>query len=130
MYADPPYWQTPLSELAAKWGETRVVEWWTNRNKAMAFALKEFQTSIRSGALTHDGDPDLARHISNSVRREYPRMKDDDGRPMWTIGKERAGSPRKIDAAMAAVLAWEARRDAVSSGVLEPAPSNELMTYF
>jgi hypothetical protein len=35
---------------------------------------------------------------------------------MWTISKDRVDSPRKIDAAMAAVLSWEARGDAISSG--------------
>ena len=33
---------------------------------------------------------------------------------MWTINKPAPG--RKIDAAMALVLAWEARSDAVASG--------------
>jgi phage terminase large subunit-like protein len=42
---------------------------------------------------------------------------DEDGKPMWTIQKERPDSPAKIDAAMAAVLAWEARNDAVAKGI-------------
>jgi hypothetical protein len=35
---------------------------------------------------------------------------------MWTIGKDRPDSPRKIDAAMAAVLAWQARTDSLAAG--------------
>lgn len=129
MYGDPPYWETPLAELAGKWGEKRVIEWWTNRTKQMAFALKGFDTAIRTGEVSHDGDKDLARHIANCVRREAPRAKDDEGRPLWTIGKERAGSPRKIDAAMAAVLAWEARADAVAAGALKKTPAT-VTTFF
>jgi hypothetical protein len=34
-----------------------------------------------------------------------------------TISKEYPGSPRQIDAAMAAVLAYEARADAVALGL-------------
>lgn len=37
--------------------------------------------------------------------------------------KDGRHSPRKIDAAMAAVLSWEARADAVAAGALKPAPS-------
>jgi hypothetical protein len=36
---------------------------------------------------------------------------------LWTIYKERSDSPHKIDAAMAAILSWEARCDALASGV-------------
>jgi len=36
---------------------------------------------------------------------------------MWVIYKERSDSPFKIDAAMAAILSWEARQDALASGV-------------
>jgi len=37
---------------------------------------------------------------------------------MWTIQKDRPHSPNKIDAAMAAVISSEARRDAIAAGVL------------
>jgi hypothetical protein len=38
---------------------------------------------------------------------------DDNEKPMHTLGKDSWRSPRKIDGAMAAVLAWEARGDAL-----------------
>ena len=38
---------------------------------------------------------------------------------MWLIRKERSDSPKKIDAAIAAVLSWEARRDAIASGQVD-----------
>jgi hypothetical protein len=41
---------------------------------------------------------------------------DDNEKPMHTLGKDSWRSPRKIDGAMAAVLAWEARGDAIAAG--------------
>ena len=115
MYCDPPYWETTVAEWSGQYGEKRVIEWWTNRQKAMAYALKAFNTAITSGDLHHSGDPGLTRHIGNAVRK-YLRMRDEDGRPLWTIYKERSDSPHKIDAAMASVLSWEARCDALAAG--------------
>jgi phage terminase large subunit-like protein len=116
MYCDPPYWESIVAEWAGKYGDQRVIEWWTNRPKQMAYAIKSFNTAITSGELLHDGNPHLARHIGNAVRRIL-KMRDEDGRPLWTIYKERSDSPLKIDAAMAAILSWEARGDALTAGV-------------
>lgn len=115
MYCDPPYWESIVAEWAGKYGDKRVIEWWTNRRKQMAYAIKSFNTAITSGELLHDGNQHLTRHVGNAVRREL-RIRDEDGRPLWTIYKERPDSPHKIDAAMAAVLSWEARGDALSAG--------------
>jgi phage terminase large subunit-like protein len=116
MYCDPPYWESIVAEWAGKYGEKRVVEWWTNRQKQMAYAIKSFVTAITSGELLHDGSPHLARHIGNAVRRIL-KIRDEEGHPLWTIYKERSDSPLKIDAAMAAILSWEARGDALTAGV-------------
>jgi phage terminase large subunit-like protein len=116
MYCDPPYWESIVAEWAGKYGEKRVIEWWTNRPKQMAYAIKSFSTAITTGELLHDGNPHLARHIGNAVRRIL-KMRDEEGRPLWTIYKERPDSPLKIDAAMAAILSWEARGDALTAGV-------------
>lgn len=115
MYCDPPYWESLVAEWAGKYGEKRVVEWWTNRWKAMAYAIKGFNTAIASGELLHDGNEHLTRHVGNAVRKTL-RLRDEDGQPLWTIYKERPESPHKIDGAMAAILSWEARTDAVASG--------------
>lgn len=115
MYCDPPYWETTVAEWAGEFGEKRVVEWWTNRQKQMAYAIKSFNTAIAAGDLSHDGNPHLTRHIGNAVRKIL-NLRDEEGRPLWTIYKERSDSPHKIDAAMAAVLSWEARCDALAAG--------------
>lgn len=117
-YCDPPYWETQVAEWAGRYGEKRVLEWWTNRVKPMAYAIKGFGTAIKSGDLQHDGSGGLRRHLGNAVRR-YVNLRDEDGQPLWTIYKERKDSPHKIDAAMAAILSWEARSDALAAGVLQ-----------
>lgn len=116
LYADPPYWETTVAEWAGEYGEKRVIEWWTNRNKQMAYAIRGFVTAIAAGELLHDGNQHLQRHIGNAVRKTL-RQRDEEGKPLWTIYKERSDSPHKIDAAMAAILSWEARSDAVAAGV-------------
>lgn len=117
LYGDPPYWETPLDEWAGRWGEERIVRWWTNRTKAMAFALKAWVGDWREGVLTHDGNENLERHIANAVKQST-RMRDDDGSWLWVIRKDGPKSPRKIDLAMAACLSWEARGDAIRAGAL------------
>ena len=115
-YCDPPYWETTVADWAGRFGKERVVEWWTNRPKQMAYAIKQFNTAVASGDLLHDGSADYRRHIGNAVRK-YLRIRDEDGKPLWTIYKERSDSPHKIDAAMAGILSWEARNDALTAGV-------------
>jgi phage terminase large subunit-like protein len=116
MYADPPYWNTRIAEWMAVYGEERVIEWLTNRRKPMTYALENFTTAMREGSITHGGDPRLKRHIGNS-RRLALNWHDEQGKPLYLIQKERSDSPHKIDAAMAAVLSWQARTDAIASGM-------------
>ena len=119
MYADPPYWQDWVSSWAGEFGEKIVLEWWTSRRRAMAFALESFDSAIKGQTITHDGDERLARHVGNAHKHEIGD-RDEQGRRRWIVQKDRPNSPRKIDGLMAAVLSWEARNDAISSGAGEP----------
>jgi len=116
MYADPPYWQSYIAKWAGQYGETRVIEWWTNRRKQMSYALENYNTSIASGNISHDGDSDLVRHLGNAYRHDLPQRDEETGKALWLIRKERHDSPHKIDLAMASVLSWEARTDAITAG--------------
>jgi phage terminase large subunit-like protein len=116
MYADPPYCQAWLAKWAGLYGEDKVIEWWTNRRKQMSYALENFDTAIKSGDVSHSGDAVLARHIGNAVRHDLPQRDEETGKALWLIRKERRDSPDKIDLAMAAVLSWEARTDAIAAG--------------
>jgi hypothetical protein len=118
-YYDPAWWGSWVAKWAARHGDDKVVEWWTNRDAPMAKALASIRTAIVQRELTQDGDPVAARHWANAHKRPS-RLKDDDGRPMVLIGKERPGSPHKIDVAMADTLAFEARNDALAAGLFEP----------
>lgn len=117
-YADPPYWESAVDRWAGTYGAERVVRWWTNRVKPMAYAVRAFTTAIQSGEIGHDGNTDLARHVANS-RRYATRVRDESGLLLYTLRKEHPDSPNKIDATMAAILAWEARGDAISAGALK-----------
>lgn len=119
MYADPPYWETWIAAWVGEFGEERVLEWWTNRRRPMTAALQSFDTAIREGTVRHNGDDALTRHIGNSRREDLKGWRDEQGKALWLIRKERHDSPHKIDAAMAAVLSWEARNDAIAAGVLQ-----------
>jgi len=124
LYADPWGWGSELATWASRWGtgkDGRVWEWRTNRWTAVAAAVGNYRTAIQTGELTHDGHPDFARHVGNACRRALT-LRDADGVPLWVIQKERPDSPMKIDVAMAAVLSWEARMDAVAAGMAKPPP--------
>lgn len=117
LYADPPYWDSWISLWTGLFGKEVVYEWWTNRRKPMTAALEAFETAIKDDTISHDGNSDLKRHLGNARRHDLPQ-RDETGRAMWLIRKERSDSPHKIDLAMAAVLSWEARSDAIADGAL------------
>lgn len=115
-YADPAHWVDTLDRWSSEFSTkvrirasvAKPLEWWTNRPKYMVDALERFHEAVVTRELTHDGGSVLTRHVLNSRRRV--------GRSGITISKEHPGSSRKIDAAMAAVLAYECRGDAVAKG--------------
>lgn len=117
MYADPPYWQSWLATWVSKYGDEKIVEWWTNRRKQMSYALENFETAIVSGDISHDGNQVLTRHLGNAFRHDL-KQRDEEGKALWLIRKDRPDSKFKIDVAMAAVLSWAARKDAIAAGVL------------
>lgn len=115
MYADPSKWEGPLAAWAGRHGEKRVLAWPTTLYRKLAIAIKAFAGAIVAEEVEHDGDAALTRHIGNAVRHHLS-FRDDDDSPLWLIQKDRKGSPNKIDGAMAAVLSWQARLDAVTAG--------------
>ena len=116
MYCDPPYWEAQIAAWAGKYGDKRVLAWYTNRLKQMAFAIQTFNTSMKAEEISHSGDENYSSHVGNAIRKNL-NMVDEKGEPLWVIYKERADSPKKIDAAMAGILSWQARCDAVTAGV-------------
>ena len=122
LYADPPYWETMVGEWAGRFGRERVIEWWTNRPRAFAYAILAWRNAVAAGDVSHDADPVFSAHVANACRRPIG-TRDEDGEPLWVVEKVRPESPDKIDAVVAAVLSWDARMDAITSGVLNVEPA-------
>lgn len=115
MYCDPPKWEGWIAKWAGEYGAKVVVEWWTNRRKPAAYALRSFVGAIVAGEVHHNGDPVFRAHLGNACRL-YTLLVDEQGQKLWILRKERPDSPKKIDAAQAAVISWEARNDALAAG--------------
>ncbi|MBG6141122.1 hypothetical protein [Longispora fulva] len=115
LYADPPRFEANVAKWAGRFGDHRVLEWYTNRPKPIGVAMRAFNTAITSGELTHSGDADYVRHIGNARRGDL-RVLDDDDTPLWTIYKPRPDSEQYIDLAMCGVLSWQARLDVLRRG--------------
>jgi phage terminase large subunit-like protein len=106
---DPPLWQTEIDGWAVEYGSA-VVRYPTKRGR-MADAVERFRTDLAAGRLKHTGDATLTRHALNAQMRET--------RVGYWLAKPGSGPADKIDLAVAAVLAYEARADALAS---EPEP--------
>lgn len=118
-FADPARWETEVASWEAEWGRALVVkataqhpvEWWMTggRTSMIVKAVEAAEHAIREGNLTHDGSYALTRHCLNARRKETPSG--------ITITKEHPDSRRKIDGAVALVLANWARVQAVAKGL-------------
>jgi phage terminase large subunit-like protein len=99
MLVDPPYWEAELAEWASRW-PNQIVEFRTNVRARMAPASNAFYAAVMERRLTHDGDPRLARHLSNCVVKHTPQGD--------VVTKPDKDSPAKIDLAVAAIIAFSA----------------------
>lgn len=96
---DPWGWRSELESWSEKHGEKRVIEWNTAHAQRMAPATDRMYQAVKEGTVTHSGDPDLASHISHCVAKSTA-LGD-------LVAKDRKNSPRKIDAAIAAITALD-----------------------
>jgi phage terminase large subunit-like protein len=94
---DPFRWQRSMQVLQD--AGLPIVEWPSTSAARMVPACAKFYDAVTSGKLSHDGNPLLTRHISNAV------IKTDRLGPR--IVKEHRSSPRKIDAAVASIIALD-----------------------
>lgn len=127
-YVDPQHIEHLFDGWRGTYGDDRVLPWWTNRPKQMAWAIRGAQDALAAGDFTHDGDAQFTQHLRNAVKWAT-NVKDDLGRPMHLIGKETPMSTRKMDLAAAWVIAREAHGDAIAAGA-KPTPSVEAAGYF
>lgn len=118
-YADPAKWEGNVAQWERAYGPklkikstaSQPITWWMSggRSTEIVRTLEKFQNGVFDGELKHNGDETLARHVANA--RQF------DTTAGIQIRKDHPNSPRKIDAAVAAVLAWRCRLDAISKGV-------------
>lgn len=94
--ADPARWARSLEVLA---GEGLPVTEFPQSPSRMTPATQRFTDMVNQRQLTHDGNPALSRHVSNAVLKNDARG--------VRIYKETKSSPKKIDLAVAAVMAVE-----------------------
>ncbi len=99
MAADPWGWRSELETWAARYGPRRVLEWNTAAAQRMAPATDRFYAAVVDKSVTHDGDPRLAAHIDHCVARQTP-LGD-------VVAKDKRLSTRKIDAAVASIVALD-----------------------
>ena len=93
---DPSRWARSMQVLEAE--RLPMVEF-PQSGVRMIPATERFYEAVMNKALSHSGDPDLARHIGNAVIRRTTHG--------GHLQKDAKGSPRKIDLAVAAVMALE-----------------------
>jgi phage terminase large subunit-like protein len=103
LLADPPYWQTEIQAWGDRWRK-RVLEFPTGSAARMAPACTAFYAAVTEGKLrdcsSGSGRAVLAQHLSHCVTKatQYGTV----------ITKQREWSPKKIDAAVALVVAANA----------------------
>lgn len=114
MYADPPHWNYTVGAWAAHYPQT-VEEFWTNQKRRTIKAIQAYTDAIASGSISHNSPDDghFTRHIGNAGRHRTNLLDEETGERLWILGKLHAD--RKFDAAMAAVLSWQARMDVLGT---------------
>jgi hypothetical protein len=104
---DPPRWPSEIQAWADEYGEDRVIYHETNKWTVHARAVDRWLTAIREGAHTHNGDETLRKHVEAAqLKTVKVNADEDDERTMYVLVK--GEDHRKIDAAVADVLAFEA----------------------
>lgn len=123
LFADPYRWQDYIDNWSAAWPK-QVVEFPTNVEQRMDRAIERFTTSFAEGEITHDGSPQLARHVKNAVlvkgSKKKPRPGEEESIATHYLKMAKRGDGMLIDLAVAAVLAHAARGQAIEDGFLAP----------
>lgn len=123
-YGDPSKWESYFAKWEARYGTGDLIKakasaahpftWWMGgqRSSRSIAAFKTFKDAVLGKTLTFDGSIAISRHLLNA------RMVVKGG-GIW-IEKKHPDSEDKIDVAIAAVLAYQARLDAIAAGALKP----------
>jgi len=115
LYADPPYWETEVDEWVDKYGEERVIRWYTRRVIQMYSAAERLKTDVikrnsDGASFTHDGCEITEAHVANTRSA---------ARPSDRYVLRKASPTQKIDATVSSILAHEALGDVIAAGLAE-----------
>lgn len=107
--ADPPHWREYVEAWERDFGadlfiratEEKPIAFETSRHVEMARVVERTETAIKTGHLRHGNHKVLTRHVRNA--HKWVRSAG------HVIGKERKGSPKKMDGAVGMCLAVEGR---------------------
>jgi hypothetical protein len=129
MFADPYRWQDYLDAWSGKWPK-QVVEFPTNVERRMDAAIERFTTAFAAtGGIHHDGDEMLTKHCKSAVlvkgSKKRVRPGEDEDVPQYYLKMAKRGSGQLIDGAVAVVLAYAARGQAIEDGALNVEPEVE-----
>ena len=127
MYADPAWWEDDVWQWCGRW-PGRVAAWWmtgSTRTKTARAVTAYHGALIRQectwGGSAHDR---YRRHLLNAVARPLQGHLDD-GR-LHTLSKPSRHSTQFVDIAVAGMLSWQARGDAIAAGWTPPVPLRAL----
>lgn len=121
-YGDPPYWESEMDAWAARYGERRVVRWYTNRIVQMHAACERLLTDVvkADSAFRHDGCEQTSLHVRNAQTA---------ARPGGRYVLRKPGPAQKIDIAVTSVVTHEAAGDAIAAGLAKPRKSGRMIVF-
>lgn len=115
-YADVSLWESYIHEwtkayaegLEVKASSASPIGWDMRSPKQATYAHEALMNAIFDGAIHHNNDLALKRHVLNARRRENIHG--------ISFGKESPDSPKKVDAYAALMLAYKAATDLAARG--------------
>ena len=116
-YCDPYYWEEEVADWCNRWDGV-AAGWYTGGHNKLkvARALHGYRQAIYDGFCHHGGANHEAfrRHVLSAVTRPLNGDAGDEG--LHTISKQDSATYSQIDIAMAGMMSWEARNDAITAG--------------
>lgn len=108
LYCDPPYWETEVDELAARYGDKRVLRWETYRTAQMHAAAERLVTDVvkTDSGFSHDGCKITKVHVGNARKST---------RPGGRYVLRKASPNQKIDACVTSIICHEAAGDVTAA---------------
>jgi len=101
--------------------KTKCEEFWLNQQLRQAKAVDQFENALRDGRIHHDGSTGLKRHITQTFLEEQTHG--------YTLRKDKPSSNHYIQAAQAAVLAYDAAQAAIEKGLTAERVSNAVYSF-